>query len=90
MRQNCATSELSQLWKVRDLAEEAQKTKTPARCWRQVDSSVDRSSVQSHWKAGFGLLWLSLFIAALFPLQKDEIPSGSQREYAEDSGHELD
>jgi hypothetical protein len=48
------------------------------------------AAVPSHGKAGFGLFWLSLFIAALFPLQKEQIPSDSQREYAEDSGHELD
>jgi hypothetical protein len=38
------------------------------------------SGVPSHRKAGFGLFWLSLFVAALFPLQKDQIPSGSQGE----------
>jgi len=47
-------------------------------------------AVPSHGKAGFGLPRLSFFIAALFPLLKDQIPSASQGEQAEDSGHELE
>jgi hypothetical protein len=41
---------------------------------------VDRSSLPSHGKAGFGFFGLSLLIAALFPLEKDHIPAGSQHE----------
>src|SRR5580692_7595208 len=48
-----------------------------------------RSSVPSHGKTGFGLFWLSLFAAALFLLLKKQIPSGTEREQAEDSGHDL-